>query len=145
MKQGLVFIGLSAALACAVPGKAAETDAYCTDRTQLANDLCSDERYKAANAKMSKLYGQLIASLKKSNENSRLTALETAQKVWEQFRDAECRFVGLGFEGGSMAPMVESDCLTHLTEVRTQQISSYIHCDIDKDYLCEKPSASQRE
>lgn len=145
MNRGLLLVSAIAAFACAASGRAADSDVHCTARTQLANDLCSAERYRAANVELGRVYEQLVAKLKKDDEPNRVIILEAGQKAWEEFRDVECQFVESAFEGGSMAPMVESDCLAHLTQVRAQKIVSYIHCDAEKDYLCEKPGILRSE
>ncbi|MFM4877940.1 lysozyme inhibitor LprI family protein [Aeromonas caviae] len=61
-----------------------------------------------------------VASL----EKAQLERLRTAQRAWIAFRDAQCRYEAGVYEGGSMAPMVHSSCLTQLTEARTKDLNT---------------------
>ncbi|MFQ2812649.1 lysozyme inhibitor LprI family protein [Aeromonas caviae] len=57
-------------------------------------------------------------------EKAQLERLRTAQRAWIAFRDAQCRYEVGVYEGGSMAPMVHSSCLTQLTEARTKDLNT---------------------
>ncbi|MFM5077672.1 lysozyme inhibitor LprI family protein, partial [Aeromonas caviae] len=65
-------------------------------------------------------YKKRVASL----EKAQLERLRTAQRAWITFRDAQCRYEAGVYEGGSMAPMVHSSCLTQLTEARTKDLNT---------------------
>lgn len=65
-------------------------------------------------------YKKRVASL----EKAQLERLRTAQRAWIAFRDAQCRYEAGVYEGGSMAPMVHSSCLTQLTEARTKDLNT---------------------
>ena len=53
------------------------------------------------------------------------SALLNAQRAWLKFRDAQCRIEGFGSRGGSIEPMVESQCYNRLTRKRTQWLREY--------------------
>ncbi|WP_259236807.1 lysozyme inhibitor LprI family protein [Aeromonas sp. BIGb0445] len=48
--------------------------------------------------------------------------LKSAQRAWLTFRDAQCRYEAGVYDGGSIAPLVHSSCLTNLTEQRTKDL-----------------------
>lgn len=46
------------------------------------------------------------------------------ERVWLSYRDLQCKAAGQLYEGGSIRPMIESMCLTDLTEHRITDIKS---------------------
>ena len=56
-------------------------------------------------------------------------ALIEAQTAWIKYRDSHCKFDCMGYKGGSIYPLMYSDCLTALTEMRTKQLNATL-----KDY-----------
>lgn len=53
------------------------------------------------------------------------TALES-QRAWLPFRDRQCEIEAGRYAGGSMAPMIRTQCLTRLTRERTEQLGKLI-------------------
>ncbi|WP_323939547.1 lysozyme inhibitor LprI family protein [Aeromonas caviae] len=88
--------------------------------TQTDMNICAFQDYQRADAKLNAAYKKWIASL----EKAQLERLRTAQRAWIAFRDAQCRYEAGVYEGGSMAPMVHSSCLTQLTEARTKDLNT---------------------
>ncbi|AXB06336.1 MULTISPECIES: lysozyme inhibitor LprI family protein [Aeromonas] len=87
--------------------------------TQTDMNICAFQDYQRADAKLNAAYKKRVASL----EKAQLERLRTAQRAWIAFRDAQCRYEAGVYEGGSMAPMVHSSCLTQLTEARTKDLN----------------------
>ena len=50
--------------------------------------------------------------------------LVAAQRLWIAYRDAECKYQYSRYEGGTIAPMIYSNCLTTLTTQRTEILES---------------------
>ncbi len=94
--------------------------------TQLDMNQCAAQDYQEADAELNDTYGKLMQALGGNADVKAL--LKTAQRDWIAFRDAECAFAGSGTAGGSISPMVKSECLTDLTEARTQQLQDYLDC-----------------
>ncbi|WP_249126422.1 lysozyme inhibitor LprI family protein [Aeromonas popoffii] len=86
--------------------------------TQAAMNICAMQDYTKADAELNAAYKKLVAALDKEQ----LGRLKTAQRAWITFRDAQCRYEAGVYEGGSIAPLVHSSCLTKLTEQRTKDL-----------------------
>ncbi len=48
--------------------------------------------------------------------------LDSAQAVWERFREIACRAAGSEYEGGTMMPLVVLSCHLDLTRSRLHQV-----------------------
>lgn len=79
-------------------------------------NTCAFQDYQRADARLNAAYKKRVVVLDKAQ----LERLRTAQRAWITFRDAQCRYEAGVYEGGSMAPLVHSSCLTQLTEERTK-------------------------
>ncbi len=90
--------------------------------TQLELNQCADLNAKAADRKLNQVYQQVRANYRGEQE----TLLLNAEETWIKFRDASCAFSKSRFAGGSIAPMVYSNCLADLTKQRTQELKSYL-------------------
>jgi uncharacterized protein YecT (DUF1311 family) len=89
------------------------------DQSQMALNVCSFDRYKAADAELNGVYRKVTAGLDENEKGS----LRAAQQAWINFRDAECRWqVGPREQGGSIWPLENNGCLTELTLARTKQL-----------------------
>ncbi|MGE6295661.1 lysozyme inhibitor LprI family protein [Aeromonas media] len=88
--------------------------------TQTDMNICAFQDYQRADARLNAAYKKQVAALDKAQ----LDRLRTAQRAWITFRDAQCRYEAGVYEGGSMAPLVHSSCLTKLTEQRTKDLIS---------------------
>jgi len=88
--------------------------------TQTDMNICAFQDYQRADARLNAAYKKRVATLDKVQ----LDRLRTAQRAWITFRDAQCRYEAGVYEGGSMAPLVHSSCLTKLTEQRTKDLIS---------------------
>ena len=51
-----------------------------------------------------------------------LAKLKTAQRLWIQFRDANCNAEHELYSGGSAAPMVQLACMEAVTRHRTEEL-----------------------
>jgi uncharacterized protein YecT (DUF1311 family) len=57
-----------------------------------------------------------------ASDSGRAAVLDSAQRAWIAFRDAQCSYVAKSYEGGSMQPMQQGACLEALTRARTKQL-----------------------
>ncbi len=64
-------------------------------------------------------------------EETAIASLREAERTWISSRDIQCNAAAQQYEGGSMAPMIYSQCLTTLTEHRTADLKS-IYGDADR-------------
>lgn len=107
------------------------------DESQSGMNICADADYKAADAKLNKSYGEIMKRLSDDNDGKKL--LQTAQRAWIAFRDAECKFSTEGSKDGSIYPMLVSQCLAGLTETRGEQLKAYLNCE-EGDMSCPVPA-----
>jgi uncharacterized protein YecT (DUF1311 family) len=106
-------------------------------RSQAGMNICANEDYKAADAKLNKTYIEIMKRLSDDADGRKL--LQAAQRSWIAFRDAECNFSTADSQGGSIHPMLVSGCLQGLTEARTEQLGSYLNCE-EGDMSCPVPA-----
>jgi uncharacterized protein YecT (DUF1311 family) len=104
--------------------------------TQTDLNLCADQAYRKSDAELNAAYRTVTARLK--DDQATLTKLQSAQKAWLFFRDAECAFSSGGTTGGSAYPMVLSQCLDKLTQTRTKELRAYLKCE-EGDMSCPVP------
>ena len=91
----------------------------CSDpQTQLAMNECAHLRYLAADEQLNAEYGHARAVI----GDSAAGKLREAQRAWIDFRDRACEAEGALYEGGSIRPMVVSECLERLTRRRTDDL-----------------------
>lgn len=114
----LLLAGAPALLAAQDGGRCPEA------RTQHDLNVCAAETYARADTVLNERWQQLVRSL--SRQPRRVEVLRTAQRAWIRFRDAQCEFEGLEFDGGSMQPMVELLCMADLTEQRANELAAML-------------------
>ena len=118
-----LFLFASLALLATAPGAFAQ-ECDRNDDSQSMMNICADADFQAADAKLNAAYQELV----RRNDQASNKLLQTAQRAWIAFRDAECAYSTAGSEGGSIHPMEVSQCLTGLTDERTKQLTSGANC-----------------
>ena len=103
---------------------------------QATMNQCAVQQNKAADKELNALYQQITARLKGSPDSKKL--LVGAQRSWIAFRDAECKFSASGVAGGSVYPLIYSNCLTDLTKARVETFKGYLKCP-EGDMGCPVP------
>jgi uncharacterized protein YecT (DUF1311 family) len=118
------------------PSQALAQECDPSDESQTGMNICANADYKAADAKLNKAYGEIVKRLADDAESKKL--LQKSQRDWIAFRDAECAFSTNDSKGGSIYPMLMSQCLAGLTAARTEQLSGYLNCQ-EGDLSCPLP------
>lgn len=109
----------------------------CDNATDQATmNQCAAQQNKAADKELNALYQQITTRLKGSPDSKKL--LVGAQRAWIGFRDAECKFSASGVEGGSVYPLIYSNCITDLTKARVEAFKTYLKCQ-EGDMSCPVP------
>ncbi|HEY2454094.1 MAG TPA: lysozyme inhibitor LprI family protein [Scandinavium sp.] len=109
----------------------------CNNATSQADmTTCAATQLKEADTKLNATYG---TAMKRAPEATK-TLLKTAQQKWIALRDADCAVISSGTEGGSVQPMIHSQCLTDKTVERTAWIESLLNCE-EGDLSCPLPPA----
>jgi uncharacterized protein YecT (DUF1311 family) len=113
--------------------------------SQRQMDDCAAFEYKEADARLNKVYRKAVQYMtddlaraqKQADqkqikyEETAIASLKEAERTWISYRDIQCKAAGQQYEGGSMAPMVYSQCLTTVTEHRMADLKS-IYQDGDR-------------
>jgi uncharacterized protein YecT (DUF1311 family) len=105
---------------------------------QATMNQCAGQDFKAADKELNTLYQQITGRLKDNPDGKKL--LVSAQRAWVGFRDAECKFSASGVTGGSVYPLIYSNCLTAVTKVRVEALKEYLKCE-EGDMSCPVPGA----
>ena len=122
----------AAAILLIVQAENAEPDQVCDDpQTQLALNTCAGMDFEQADERLNEQWQETVAYMKARDaeidrtEDSQPGHYETllaAQRAWLAYRDAHCRSESFMARGGSMQPMLLSQCKAYLTELRTEQL-----------------------
>lgn len=135
MRAALVGLGLGLSLLTWGAGGAARgLDVDCgAAATQSALNMCAAAAQGAAEADMARAYEALEMRLSAGGR----AALGAAQGAWEVFRQRHCAFVAGGVAGGSVAPMIYSQCAQALSGARTRELSALMVC-AEGDLACPR-------
>lgn len=108
------------------------TDALDCDNamTQTAMNMCSKQEYDRADTELNRVWQQVRAHARHADatydyDDSQPGHWETllkAQRAWLVYRDEHCRLSSYDARGGSLQPLLASDCMTSLTEARTAEL-----------------------
>ena len=119
----IALITLSLSVLPALTGHAAADDPFknldCkTAKVQMELNYCADRDFRSADKKLNTLYRKLLDSA----EPNKRELLKAAERNWIGYRDSECALETASSEGGSIAPMEYSMCLTEKTEARIKEL-----------------------
>ncbi|MBN6776197.1 lysozyme inhibitor LprI family protein [Pseudomonas granadensis] len=105
---------------------------------QATMNQCAGQDFKAADKELNTVYQQITARLKDNPDGKKL--LISAQRAWIGFRDTECKFSASGVAGGSVYPLIYSNCMTSMTKTRVEALKLYLRCE-EGDMSCPVPGA----
>ena len=94
-------------------------DAPCQSGPNAEQTRCFFEEAQAADRELNLVYNKIRAILAPSDQGK----LQTAQRLWVQFRDANCAAERELYDGGSAAPMVYQACLGADARQRTAELN----------------------
>jgi uncharacterized protein YecT (DUF1311 family) len=118
-----------------VLGAASVEAADCRDAVSQAEmNSCAGKAYEKAAAELNAAYREL----KERAQGETAKLLVAAQRAWVTFRDAECALAASGSAGGSVQPMVVSNCLEDLTRKRIAELKARLDCE-EGDLACPVP------
>lgn len=101
-------------------------------------DRCADFEYKNADAHLNRVYRKAIQYMTDDLERAQklgdetqiryeqtaIASLKEAERAWISYRDIQCKAAAQQYQGGSMAPMIYSQCLATVTKHRTADLKS---------------------
>lgn len=105
--------------------------------TQMELNQCAGEEYKKADGELNAAYKKVFTRASKEQKD----LLKQSQNAWIKVRDADCNFIASGVDGGSIQPMIFSQCLADKTRERTAYLDSLLQCE-EGDLSCPLPPAS---
>ncbi|SFO48723.1 Uncharacterized conserved protein YecT, DUF1311 family [Mesorhizobium sp. NFR06] len=132
-----LFLSACLAFLATAPAARAE-DCDRNDDSQSMMNICADADYQAADAKLNAAYKDLVGR----NDQASNKLLQTAQRAWIAFRDAECAYSTADSDGGSIHPMEVSQCLMRLTDARIKQLAADANCK-SSDPSCANPDGDE--
>jgi uncharacterized protein YecT (DUF1311 family) len=105
---------------------------------QMELNECFAKLYESADAQLNLEYNKVVASMKKNltqahhdnaadqvtHNETALAKLLTAQRAWLTYRDANCDSVKFQYEGGSIQPMIWSQCMADTTQQRITTLTT---------------------
>lgn len=106
--------------------------------TQFQMSRCADFEFQRADAHLSHVYQRALqdmaddsARAQARNDQTQIeyeanatSGLESAQQAWLSYRDAQCKAAEQQYQGGTMAPMIFSQCMKTLTDQRIDALKS---------------------
>ncbi len=114
----------------------ARADDCANPTTQTDMNACASAGLKNTDADLNNDYRDIIARLKGNDETKQL--LIASQRLWLQFRDAECAFSANAAKGGTIYPTIVADCRKAMTQERVKELSAYLNCQ-EGDMSCPVP------
>jgi uncharacterized protein YecT (DUF1311 family) len=104
--------------------------------TQAEMNQCTAEEYRKADAHLNIVYKNLVRLLQKDADQPQqpsggeqkkaeipaVQKLRAAQRQWIQYRDLHCGAVKAQYEGGTIAAMQWSPCMTETTNHRAEEL-----------------------
>jgi uncharacterized protein YecT (DUF1311 family) len=123
-------------LVATAPARADETiNCKSPNLNQMELDQCAGQDFTASDKKLNTLYRTLMAKYDAANG----ALLKDAQRKWLAFRDAECTYETNGTVGGSINPMMNTMCRTHLTNTRVKELTAQLKCE-EGNLSCNMPT-----
>ena len=105
---------------------------------QATMNQCAGQEFKSTDKELNAVYQQITGRLKDNPDRKKL--LVSAQRAWIGFRDTECKFSASGVAGGSVYPLIYSNCMTSMTKTRVEALKQYLKCE-EGDMSCPVPGA----
>lgn len=82
-------------------------------------NICADRNFKEADAALNQVYQKGIGIVKGTKQEKNYIAV---QRSWIKYRDLNCRYAADVYEGGTIAPLIFSNCMTKVTNERANEI-----------------------
>ncbi|QEW34564.1 DUF1311 domain-containing protein (plasmid) [Erwinia billingiae] len=99
--------------------------ADCNDAgTQSEMNQCAAEDYKKMDKELNTAYQQTL----KKTSGEQKKRLQSAQKKWISYRDADCSFQTYKSSDGTISPLNTARCLQVKTEQRTRELKNMLNC-----------------
>ena len=95
----------------------------CSDpQTQTDMNICAHIKYQETDRVLNETYQKAIVILKDNGDKDKVEDFRKIQRAWIKFRDLNCNYSATLYRGGTLAPLIYSNCMERLTRERTNQI-----------------------
>ena len=94
-------------------------DSPCQGGPASEETRCFMEEHQRADRELNLLYNKIRQALSPTEQGQ----LQSAQRLWIQFRDANCAAERALYGGGAAAPMAHEACLAADTQQRTAELN----------------------
>ncbi len=134
LKLALLPLLCGCVLLVDAPTSAEEPQPNCKEpQTQADMTICAGRDLADADKQLNAQYQVTRKALKERDAGASTPdlkggeeALLKAQRAWIAYRDAQCASVGFQARGGSMEPMLVSNCEADLTRKRTAELKALV-------------------
>lgn len=129
-----LFVVIALALS-ALPSVARAADIDCAKAdTQAALNLCAGKELEVADKDLNRVRKELS---KKIGDAAVKATFDEAEKAWETYRDAECKFESSGAAGADAEQMVVAYCQVQRTRTRVNVLKRILDCK-KGDFTCPR-------
>lgn len=97
-------------------------DGY-TTRGMIA---CAGRETAVWDARLNAAYTSLREMMQRNGRQDQMDAIQQVQRLWIQFRDAECAQRSLAYEGGTMGGISHAYCINQVTAVRALDLEDQL-------------------
>lgn len=87
---------------------------------------CERREHDVWDRRLNAAYRDMRIQLAERGQETRRDALQTAQRLWLEYRQAECEQLGLAYEGGSIAGVVHNSCYNYFTARRALELEGQL-------------------
>ena len=122
MRKFLILLALAAGGPALAQTAVVTTDCGAQSNQTAMND-CAAKAAKSADAELNAVWGKALAAVK---GGPAAAPLRSAQRAWISYRDLACKAEAAANEGGTIAPMVASQCQERLTRARAADLELFL-------------------
>jgi uncharacterized protein YecT (DUF1311 family) len=121
MRSGFAALILTGLSAAALAGDAGDPQESCNGSTADMVD-CLGAKTAQWDKRMTIAYQEALKQAARPQQHDQLRA---AQRLWIQYRDANCLYYGLG--DGTIARIDAAECMRSMTETRARELEGLGH------------------
>jgi uncharacterized protein YecT (DUF1311 family) len=100
-----------------------ESDDGYTTRGMIA---CAGRETAVWDARLNAAYTSLREMMQRNGRQDQMDAIQQVQRLWIQYRDAECAQRSLAYEGGTMSGITHAYCINQVTAVRALDLEDQL-------------------
>ncbi len=120
---------------CSIPNLVAAEDFGLTDTFKKCMDEsggtsfnmseCVSAEAEFQDARLNSAYKKVLSGL----PGDQKTALRNTQRSWIKYRDEKCELAGRRYDGGTIQPVIVTDCVMQMTAERSKELEGMIEED----------------